>query len=221
MRRIYYVTGFAMLIVGLVAYSLAHRTGRAQAIAANKNDEEVSETHPNPSELSAILTVLDRLEHRLSALESRQVAPPAPHHELVVSAASADEPVAPGTHGLQERENRRQAEVERRLKTESRDRSWSGAAEDAIRQTLASVSGRHPQYAISRLTCLTSVCSVEFATPDPTAAGMDIRHGISIVEGVAAFDFHEPVQKPDGTYIVAYELFRKGYAVPGDERTVQ
>ncbi len=120
-----------------------------------------------------------------------------------------------------DRESERKAEIESRLKTESRDRSWATGAEDKIREyTGTTVSGGDP-IKITALSCLTSICSAQVASSNPAALATMMIGFVLNVPGMAAVEIaKQPAKDNDGSYKAEYRFFRKGFVVPGQDRAI-
>ena len=125
----------------------------------------------------------------------------------------------PDTEQVAERAAVRTAEIEKRLKTESRDRAWATETEDKIRDAAKAIAGDKGRYTLKEVTCLTSICAVEISIPDLKGPQGNM-HGFPFsVPGMAGFDFSEPERSSDGRYGIRYKFFRQGYPAPGGENS--
>jgi hypothetical protein len=165
---------------------------------------------------SRVIQAIARMEERLELLEARSNQPRQDSLGPAASSAGRSESAAPPSlEDMHQRAEEQEAaigsEIERRFATETRDRTWASAAEDQLRQAVAAtaVDGK-----IITVSCLTSLCKLEFSAT-AMAKGVATANNLPFhVEGIAGFRRKMPEQQPDGTYKVAFDFYRKGYPTP-------
>ncbi len=210
-----------LLLVGLVALLvcgyLFGRTGRtAQAVVSGPAS---SADIGSQGDDSRIVSAIARIEQRLELLESRPANAPVP--ATAEPTALDREPPPSGQDMNQEIQDRQEAisaDINKRLATEPREKSWASATEEQLRRAAKASSGDAGGSTIATLSCRTSICKIELSVPAKTGAVASTGSLPFFVEGMAGFRRSLPVQQSDGSYTVAFDFYRKGYQMPGEER---
>ena len=203
---------FALMIIltGLSAYYVGRQNVARNAQSHSQSDEYHSESHFDDSRIEQSLL---KIEQRLSALELHQVEAIEKATAPAESNSTKPMPAATELTQVDDPSAEERSEIERRLATEKRDRSWSTSAEDQIRVVAASVAA-NVQYSITSMQCLTSICNVKMSVSG-NAQHQFYSFPFS-VKGMGGFHTSTPKQLPDGSYSLEYVFFRAGY-VPGRE----
>jgi len=207
------------LFIGILGYMIGHLPKRS----ASEGHGVVVPARNGPDHFDEfeIKTAIARLEQRIELLELKQTIPTNQSPSATVpkeSQAQFDR------NDLEDKSARHSneisEEIESKLKTERRDRSWSSETEDNIRSAAKTVAGEGGKFSFASLSCLTSLCKAELSLPNLTGPQGTMYSFPFSVPNMAGFQNTQPVQRADGTYKIEYTFFRKGYPVPGQEQTM-
>jgi hypothetical protein len=206
-------TSIAMLGGILSAHLLGWMGGGAARTGSNST--AASNAMVPVRDDSRLAAALAGIERRLDLIELRLGANEA-SHSPVLTPSSVLEATPPNLEEAQGEDSKIKTEIERRLRSESRDPAWSSATEELLKRAAKKAAGKRGTYAISELSCLTTVCRIEFLLPNLNAPQRAMNAFPLMVEGMAGYHYTQPLKGADGKYRVTYEFFRKGYPTPGE-----
>ncbi len=214
MKLFQIVLGSLLLLATLMFAAFRYRSPTP---ADGSNPQGVERVPATTSQDERVIAAVARIEQRLELLEAKAAAPPPDVHAKAAPDPELDQESYPTSESLRDRESQRVAEIQRRLRTEPRDRPWAATTEVEIQNVAKSASVEGKNYSLKNLSCLTSICTAE-VTATGTEGPFEITHVFPLkLEGIAAVEFEQAHIATDGSYTVPFKFYRKGYPLPGQE----